>query len=136
MFPVPTPSPHQVDELSFLARRIPTNGTPWIEERSFHSFFLFSPSLTLPLTFFSNPKMGDPPNELFFFSFYALDMWLTSRHVSLLAWVPFCPEIIYFVPVQVQYILNELNLSYFLTPEFLVKILSLGVTRRPLPRKL
>ena len=38
----------------------------------------------------------------------------------LLIQVCFCSEIIYFVPVQVQFILNELYFSYFLTPDILV----------------
>ena len=40
-----------------------------------------------------------------------------------------------FISVQVQFILNELKLSYFLTLEILIKISSLEVTRRPLPQK-
>ena len=44
---------------------------------------------------------------------------------------PFLPQNnLFSVPVQVQFILNELNLSYFLIPDIIVKFLSLGVTRR------
>ena len=40
----------------------------------------------------------------------SLSEWITSRHVSATGPGPFCPKTIYFVPVQVQFILNELYL--------------------------
>ena len=91
-------------------------------------FLIFFSSLPLSLRskFW---KMGDPlPNEIFF-SFYTLDTWLTLRHVSPLARVHFCFETNYFVPVQVQIILYELSLNYYLTSKIFFKNLVFGVHR-------
>ena len=41
-----------------------------------------------------------------------------------------------FVPVQVQFILNELNLSYFLTPKVLMKISSTGSLNNHSPKEI
>ena len=53
VFLVPTRSPRRVDELLFLARRIPTDGTLWIEERSFDFSFFFS----LPLSLYESSSL-------------------------------------------------------------------------------
>ena len=58
-----------------------------------------------------------------------------SCHVSPLARVCFCPETIYFVPVQVQIILHELSLNYFTTFKILFKNLIFGVHRIPVTLK-
>ena len=54
---------------------------------------------------------------------FKLDARPTSLHSSMTCPVHLCPETIYFF--SVQFILNELNSSYFLTPEILVKISSM-----------
>ena len=114
MFSVPTRSLRQVDELLFFARRISIDGTLWIEEISsnFSSFF----SLSL--------SSSNPPNERNdFFSFYTLDTWLTSRHVSPLLRSIFAPK--KFISFLIKFILNELSSTNFLTSEIFVKISSL-----------
>ena len=65
--------------------------------------------------------MGDPLQMRFFFSFYTLDTWLTSCHVSPLTRVRFCPKTIYFIPVKVQIILYELSLNYYSTSKIFFK---------------
>ena len=108
---------------------------------------LFSPSLSLYGFFFSSQQkicsFFAPTDFLFFLFFFFLSnlilKFLHGPHRSmcpLLIRVPFCPKIIYLILVQVQFILNKLYLSYFLTPEILIKLSSLGVTRRPLPLKI
>ena len=130
MFSVPTRSPRLVDEHSFLAQRIPIDRTLWIEEIRF-DFFDFS---SLPLSHFTVCKIGingrDPLLKKDIFSFYTLDTWLTC-HMSALAWVPFCPETIYFVLVQVQIILYELSLNYFTTSKIFFKNLIFWVHHTP-----
>ena len=134
MFSIRTRSPRRVDELSFLARRISTHRTLWIEEISFDFlfFFLFSPSLSLRSKF---RKMGDPPPNEIFFSFYTLDKWIMSHLVSPLARVRFYLETIYFIPVQVKIILYELSLNYCQTSMIFFKILVFGVYRTPVTPK-
>ena len=68
LFSVPTRSPHRVDKFLFLARQIPIDGTPWIEERSFSLFFFFSfLSLSLTLPFVKSGKMGEIPSQRRYF---------------------------------------------------------------------
>ena len=111
----------------------------------FYFSFLFL-SLTLWVFFLlpvENLLIFCPPLIFLSFSFYLSNLILKFGDMAqyramctLLIRVRFWPEIIYLVSVQVQFILNELYLSYFLTPEILIKISSLGITRRPLPPKI
>ena len=134
MFSIRIRSPSRVDELSFLARRISTHGTLWIEEISFDFLFFFS-LLSLSLYAQNSGKWEILPQMRFFFSFYTLDTWITSRHVSPLARVRFYLETIYFVPVQVKIILYELSLNYYQTSKIFFKILVFGVHRTPVTPK-
>ena len=130
MISIPTRSSRRVDELSFLVRRISTDRTSWIEERS------LALSHFLSLTFRTNLILGDISLKSDFFSpFYTLDVWLMLRHVFHLARVPFCPETIYFVLVQVQIILYELYLNYYPTFKIFSKILCLGSIRHSMSQK-
>ena len=83
-FSAPTHIPRRCDELSFLARRIPTDETPWIVERS-SLLFSFSSSLSLSLT-----RTQQQKNVIFFPSFpflFKSKSWPTLRHMSKLTWV-------------------------------------------------
>ena len=91
-------------------------------------FFLFSSSLSLYLLQ-NQEKWERSPPKGDIFSFYTLDTWLTSCHVSPLARVRFCPETIYFVPVQVQIIFYKLSLNYFTTFKIFFKNLVFGFHR-------
>ena len=117
MFLVLTRSPRRVDELSFLARRILTIETPYIEERrEENKNKIKSLTLTLPDVFFYF--------SFYFFCFYPLiiiiiiilDTYYFIR-------VCFYFETIYFF--SIHFILNELSPSLFLTSEIFVKISSL-----------
>ena len=99
-------------------------------------FFLFSPFLTLPLTFFSNTKNGrSPPIVIFFLLLY----FGYVAHVlprAPLARVRFCPKTIYFIPVQVQIILYELPLNYYSTSKIFFKnLFFFWVQRTPVTLK-
>ena len=100
-------------------------------------FFVFFFSLSLTLLFAKSRKMGEIPPKGDIFSFYTLDTWLTSHHVSPLARVRFYPITIYFVPVQVQIILYELHLNYFTIFKIFFKNLVFGIHRTPVtPRNM
>ena len=129
MFSIPTCSPHRVDEISFLARRILTDGTSWIEERSLDFFFSCS------LSRFSSQQKYDilcpksPFKHLFVNFKYLAHVVCGPRLIR----DYFCPETIYFVQVQVSFILNELYLIYFTLSRFFSKISFLGSTKHPTP---
>ena len=125
MFLVPTHSPRRVDELSFLARRIPTVETMYIEEKREENknkkTFLFSLTLRLSLSL--------PEPTLFSFLLFLFVFILFILLLLLLFWIHgsyyfsrirFYPEIIYFF--SVHFILNELSPSHFLTSEIFIKI--------------
>ena len=61
MFLVLTRSPHRVDELSFLARRISTVETPYIEERN--------ERIKIKEIYFSHAHLSHPSETEFFFFF-------------------------------------------------------------------
>ena len=95
-------------------------------------FSIFSLSLSLSLSLFylfSRPSLPVSSflslfDFLFFFFFFLI--WIHGSHCAIcpsLIQVHFCPETIYLF--LVQFILNELSLSHFLTSEIFIKISSL-----------
>ena len=120
MFLVLTRNSRRVDELSFLARRIPTIETTYIEERSEENknkilSLSRSVSLDCPLLL-----------SLLYIYIYISSRW--GLHVPLAISVRFSPETIDFASVQVSIILNRhsLNIVNF---EIFLKIPFWGFTR-------
>ena len=107
LFLVHTHSSRQVDGLSLLARRILTDESPRIAERS--------PWLSSFSPLFSHAYTTEKECVLSALSPLCLELksWPMSCHMSTLARVRFWPEATYFVSVKVQIIFFELNLSYF-----------------------
>ena len=140
MFLVLTRSPRRVDELSFLARRIPTIETPYIKNRSERRKKNQKLSLSLSLS-----TRASHFSFCYFSFFFYLFIYLFIIIIIILIWihssyyfirVHFYPKNFYFF--SVHFILNELSPSHFLTSEIFVKISSLKslMTYHPDNRKI
>ena len=128
MFFVLTRSPRRVNELSFLARRIPMVKTPYIEKRSEENKnkikFSLSRSVSLSL---SGNSLFAFAILVFFYPFYFIIIiiiiiiiliWIHSSYYFIR--VRFYSKNFYFF--SVHFILNELSQNHFLTFEIFVKI--------------
>ena len=105
----------------------------------FKGEIIFSLRFSHPLSdsLFSNIYLAFLPSFLFFFLFF-FKVWIYSSHYAIcpsLIQVCFFPKTIYLF--SIQFILNELSSSHFLTSKILIKISSLKslMTYHPENRK-
>ena len=123
MFLVLTRSSRPVDELSFLARRIPTIETPYIEKRSEEN----KNKIKLSHAHLSRLLICQIPTSFFFILilfYFIIIIIIIWRHSSYcLIRVCFYPKNFYFF--LAHFIFNELSSIHFLTSEIFVNISSL-----------
>ena len=117
-------SPHRVDELSLLAREIPTCRTPRIEERSLDALFLSSLSHVKRKTAIGKMRYFpfDPQSPSLKFKWVAH----VARRVLNLSGSIFTPK---------KFISSQFKFNLFCNFDIFVKIPFLGSTIHPMPRK-